>query len=66
MIVFVIIQEMDCDRGGGASVVAVYDDEDKANEHVAELRQNPTDIRYKYPTSWWVDEYVLNQKDRWA
>lgn len=63
---FVIVQEMDCDRGGGADVVAAYDDESRADARVEELEteRDRKPRLYKYPTSWRVVELELNKDVR--
>ena len=69
MNVYAVIEERDVDNGGSADVVAIYDNEDMAEARVAELvadRDSGGRHRYYRPTVWWVEEYVLNQKDRWA
>ena len=66
--VFVVVQEMDCDRGGGSDVVAAYDSEAKAEERIKALEtdRDENNRRYKYPTSWFVVELELNKDDRWS
>lgn len=66
--IFVVVEEMDCDRGGGADVIAAYDDADKADAKIAELEaerdSNPR--LYKHPTGWFVVELEMNKGDRWS
>ena len=63
--VFVVIQEMECDNGGGAGAVAAYDDEDRAIKRVAKLEKDRDDGRqsYKYPTRWFVASLKINEDD---
>lgn len=65
--VFVVVQEMDCDRGGGADVIAAYDEEDKASARVEELEaeRDANPRLYKYPTTWFVVELEMNKDNRW-
>lgn len=61
--VFVLVQEMDADYGGGASTEGVYSSEEKALQRQKEL-ENERDAsprRYKYPTIWFVEEHELDQ-----
>lgn len=64
--VFVIVEDMETDRGG-ADVVAVYDTEEKADERVKTLTAEYAagQMRRKYRTNWFVVELVLNQDSRW-
>jgi len=66
--VFVVVQEMDCDRSGGADVVAVYDTEAKANARIQtlETERDENERRYKYPVSWFAVELEINKDDRWS
>lgn len=65
--VFVVVQEMDCDHGGGADVVAAYDSNEKADARIKtlEYERDENDRRYKYSTSWFVVELEMNKDDRW-
>lgn len=62
--VFIVVQEMQCDNGGGASIIGAYSSEEKANNVIEELETerdtNPT--RYKYPTSWFISEHVIDEE----
>ncbi|TXH42497.1 MAG: hypothetical protein E6Q97_35665 [Desulfurellales bacterium] len=61
--VFVVVQEMDCDHGGGASSAGVYSSEEKAEAAIAKLEadRDAKVIRYKYRTSWFVQKHELDQ-----
>lgn len=61
MIVFVVIEDMDCDRGGHSDVKAVFKSEEAAKNRVANLEteRDHKIVRYKYPVQWWVKEMFV-------
>ena len=61
--VFVVVEDMETDHGGGASACGVYSTEAKANAEIARLesKRSANPRLYKYRTSWFVQEHELDQ-----
>lgn len=61
--VFVVVEDMECDHGGGASTHGVYSSQEKADAAIAELEaeRDANPRLYKYRTSWFVQEHELDQ-----
>ena len=61
--VFVVVQDMDCDHGGGASTEGVYSSQEKADAAIAKLQaeRDANPRLYKYRTSWFVQEHELDR-----
>ena len=61
VILYVIVEDMDCERGG-SDAVAVFDDKAKADECIDRMEQMQAngEWRAKYKTSWFVRELELN------
>lgn len=61
--VFVVVQDMDCDNGGGASTFGVYSSQGKAEAAIAKLEaeRDANPRLYKYRTNWFIQEHELDK-----
>lgn len=62
MIVFVIVQDMYCDHGGGASTKGVYSTKEKAQAVIRNLEteRDANPRLYKYEVSWFIEEHEID------
>ena len=61
--VFVIVENMEVDRGCGAAVSGVFSTEQNANERIKQLESKANQGKYKYPVSWFVVEVELDSNE---